>query len=84
MDFLAEGIILAGASGLLGFLGAYGLASLVNSLPLQSDMFAGLPVKGTTTAWSFGALAAIAIASALFPAWRAASLTPVEALRDER
>jgi putative ABC transport system permease protein len=84
MDFLAEGVILAGLSGVVGFLGAYGLASLVNSLPLQSDMFAGLPVKGATTAWSFGALAVVAIASALFPAWRAASLTPVEALRYER
>jgi putative ABC transport system permease protein len=84
MDFLAEGVILAGLSGVVGFLGAYGLASIVNSLPLQSDMFAGLPVKGATTAWSFGALAVVAIASALFPAWRAASLTPVEALRYER
>jgi putative ABC transport system permease protein len=84
MDFLAEGVILAGLSGLMGFLGAYGLASLVNSLPLQADMFAGLPVKGATTAWSFGALAVVAISSALFPAWRAASLTPVEALRYER
>ena len=36
----------------------------MNSLPLQSDMFAGLPVKGATTAWSFGALAIVAIASA--------------------
>jgi putative ABC transport system permease protein len=84
MDFLAEGVILAGLSGLMGFLGAFGLASLVNSLPLQADMFAGLPVKGATTAWSFGALAVVAISSALFPAWRAASLTPVEALRYER
>jgi putative ABC transport system permease protein len=83
MDFLAEGVILAGLSGLVGFLGAFGLASLVNMLP-QSDMFAGLPVKGATTAWSFAALAIVAIASALFPAWRAASLTPVEALRYER
>jgi len=83
MDFLTEGVMLAGLSGVVGFMGAYGLASLVNLLP-QSDMFAGLPVKGATTAWSFGALAVVAIASAVFPAWRAASLTPVEALRDER
>jgi putative ABC transport system permease protein len=84
IDFLVEGVLLAGLSGVMGFLGAYGLASIVNSLPLQSDMFGGLPVKGATTAWSFGALAVVAIASALFPAWRAASLTPVEALRYER
>jgi len=84
VDFLAEGVLLASVSGLVGFLGAFGLASLVNSLPLQADMFAGLPVKGSTTAWSFGALAVIAIASSVFPAWRAASLTPVEALRYER
>ena len=83
IDFLAEGIMLAGLSGVLGFMGAYGLASLVNMLP-QSDMFAGLPVKATTTLWSFTALAIVAVASALFPAWRAASLTPVEALRYER
>ncbi len=55
-DFLAEGVMLAGLSGILGFLGAYGLASLVNTLP-QSDMFAGLPVNGATTAMAFGALA---------------------------
>jgi len=84
IDFLVEGVLLAGLSGVMGFLAAYGLASLVNSLPLQSDMFGGLPVKGATTAWSFAALAVIAIASAIFPAWRAASLTPVEALRYER
>jgi len=84
VDFLVEGVVLAGLSGVLGFLAAYGLASIVNAMPLQSDMFAGLPVRGATTAWSFGALAVIAIASAVFPAWRAASLTPVEALRYER
>jgi ABC-type antimicrobial peptide transport system permease subunit len=33
---------------------------------------------------AFMALTITAIASALMPAWRAASMTPVEALRDER
>jgi ABC-type antimicrobial peptide transport system permease subunit len=79
-----EGALLAGLSGLMGFLGAYGLASLVNALPLKADMFAGLPVSGSTTAWAFGALAVVAISSALFPTWRAATLTPVEALRYDR
>ncbi|HZT33950.1 MAG TPA: ABC transporter permease [Bryobacteraceae bacterium] len=82
-DFLVEGILLAAASGLAGFAGAYGLSAIVNTFP-KSDMFAGLPVNGGTLAWSFGALAVIAIASALWPAWKAACLTPVEALRYER
>lgn len=82
-DFLAEGMLLAVASGAAGFLGAYGLAAIVNSFPLP-DMFPGLPVTGVTAAWAFGALAVIAVVSAVWPAWRAASLTPVEALRYER
>ena len=82
-DFLAEGVLLAGCSGLVGWLAAYGIAALVNQLPKQ-EMFGGLPVNGATTGIAFGALAVIAIASALWPAWRAASLTPVEALNYER
>ena len=82
-DFLLEGVLLAVISGLCGWAGAYALASAVNRMPKQ-EMFGGLPVNGTTTALAFGALAIIAVASALWPAWRAASLTPVEALRYER
>jgi len=82
-DFLLEGVLLAGMSGLVGWAGAYGVAAAVNALP-KREMFAGLPVDGTTTAIAFGALAAIAVASALWPAWRAARLTPVEALSYER
>ena len=82
-DFLLEGVLLAVLSGFGGWLAAYGLAAAVNTLP-KGDMFGGLPVSGTTTALSFAALGVIAVASALWPAWRAASLTPVEALRYER
>ncbi|HWQ52041.1 MAG TPA: ABC transporter permease [Bryobacteraceae bacterium] len=82
-DFLLEGVLLGGVSGMVGFLGAYGLAAVVNSFP-KPEMFGGLPVDGATTAWAFGALGLVAVASAVWPAWRAASLTPVEALRYER
>jgi ABC-type antimicrobial peptide transport system permease subunit len=68
---------------LAGFMGAYGLASLVNSFPMP-EFFAGLPVNGATVAWSFSALGIVAVLSALWPAWRASNLTPVEALRYER
>jgi putative ABC transport system permease protein len=82
-DFLLEGVVLAVTSGLAGWGGACGLASAVNRLP-KIEMFGGMPVNGTTTALAFGALAVIAVSSALWPAWRAANLTPVEALRYER
>ncbi|MSV28748.1 MAG: FtsX-like permease family protein [Bryobacterales bacterium] len=82
-DFLVEGALLAFGSGALGWLGSWSLAAFVNSFPMP-EMFGGLPVRPSTTLLAFTALAVIAIASALLPAWRAASLTPVEALRDER
>jgi putative ABC transport system permease protein len=83
VDFLAEGCALAFTSGLIGWSIAFGLSSLLKLVPMP-DMFPGLPVSGATTALAFGTLSVIAIASALFPAWRASSLTPVEALRYER
>lgn len=82
-DFLLEGVLLASVSGTMGFLGAYGLATLVNQFPLP-EMFPGLPVRGGTAALAFAVLSVIAVGSALWPAWKAASLTPVEALRYER
>jgi putative ABC transport system permease protein len=83
VDYLVEGTLLAVVSGLCGWALSYGIAAAVNTLPKQ-EMFAGLPVKGTTTAIAFAALGIIAVASALWPAWRAASLTPVKALSYER
>jgi putative ABC transport system permease protein len=82
-DFLTEGALLAFGSGAVGWLGSWSLAAFVNSFPMP-EMFAGLPVRPSTTLIAFSALAVIAVASSLAPAWRAASLTPVEALRDER
>jgi putative ABC transport system permease protein len=82
-DFLAEGCTLAFLSGLAGWSFAFGISSLLKLVKMP-DAFPGLPVSGTTTLVAFGTLTVIAIASSLLPAFRAASLTPVEALRYER
>jgi putative ABC transport system permease protein len=83
MDFFIEGCLLAAISGTIGWAVAFGLSSLLKLVPMP-DAFPGLPVSMNTTLLSFGALTLIAILSSLLPAWRAASLTPVEALRYER
>jgi putative ABC transport system permease protein len=83
LDYLLEGVLLAVISGLCGWACSYGIAAAVNTIP-KRDMFGGLPVNGTTTAIAFISLGVIAVASALWPAWRAASLTPVQALSYER
>jgi putative ABC transport system permease protein len=83
IDFLVEGCVLAFSSGMIGWGAAFGISSAL-TLVKMPDMFPGLPVSQDTSAIAFVSLAVIAIASALIPAWRAASLTPVEALRYER
>lgn len=83
IDFLAEGCVLAFSSGFVGWGIAFTLSSLLKLVKMP-DQFPGLPVSAVTSAIAFAALALIAIISALIPAWHAASLTPVEALRDER
>ena len=70
-------------SGALGMAGTALLAAGVNSLPLP-EMFSGLPVSARDALIALAALGTVAIASSMPPAWRAANLTPVEALRQER
>jgi putative ABC transport system permease protein len=83
IDFLMEGCVLAFLSGLVGFMIAFGLSSALKLVKMP-DMFPGLPVSLLTALMAFGSLTIIAVTSSLFPAWRAASLTPVEALRYDR
>jgi putative ABC transport system permease protein len=81
-QFFIEAVLIAGISGGVGLGIAYGFCSLVNMLPMP-DFFAGL-----VTTWRSGLIAVvllgtIAILSALYPARRAASIDPIEALRYE-
>ncbi len=83
VDFLVEGTILAMVSGGIGWAIAFGLSYSLHFVKMP-DAFPGLPVSLLTTLFTFAALTVIAVSSALFPAWRASALTPVEALRYER
>jgi putative ABC transport system permease protein len=81
-EILLEGMVLAVVSGLCGFLLVAGLAAIVNSMPMPA-FFAGLPIDRNLVLIVTFLLGAVAVLSALPPAWRAARMTPVEALRFE-
>jgi putative ABC transport system permease protein len=81
-QFFIEAVIIAALSGGIGLGIAFGFCALVNLLPMP-DFFAGLIPDWTSGLVATGLLGTIAVAAALYPARRAASIDPIEALRYE-
>jgi putative ABC transport system permease protein len=81
-QFFVEALIIAFVSGGIGLGVAFGFCALVNLLPMP-DFFAGLIPDWKSGLIATGLLSTIAVASALYPARRAASIDPIEALRYE-
>jgi putative ABC transport system permease protein len=81
-QFFLEGFFLTIVSGGAGMLVALGLCKLVNLAPMP-DRFSGMILPWQSGVFSLATLVAIGIATATYPARRAAQLPPVEALRFE-
>jgi len=81
-QFFLETIIVVAISGGTGLLISYGFCALVNLLPMP-PFFEGLLASWKLGAVSISLLGLIAVLSALYPANRAASVDPIEALRFE-
>jgi putative ABC transport system permease protein len=81
-QFFLEGLLLTAISGAIGVGAAYAATKLFGLVP-PIDGFELPHIYPATAALAVGSLAAAGIIAGLYPARRAALLTPVEALRQE-
>ena len=82
IEYVLEASTIGGLGGAVGFGIGYGLTAFVNAMGSRSGMDIFL-VTPRLTALALGFAVLMATAAGIIPAWRAARLDPVTALRSQ-
>jgi putative ABC transport system permease protein len=84
IQFFLEGLMLTGLSGVIGILGAAALMFAMGRVVGNNDMGFDPPrLVPWSAALALGTLALSGVVAGIYPAYKAAMLEPVEALRKE-
>jgi len=81
-QFFLESMILTFAAGVTGIFFGWALCALINLFP-KIDFFAGMIVTPEVGLIAFGFLILVGVLSSIYPAFMAAVVDPIEALRHE-
>lgn len=82
VQFFAESMTLTLIAGFTGIFVGWGLCALINQFP-KIDFFAGMIVTPGVGLIAFGFLMLVGVLSSIYPAFMAAVVDPIEALRYE-
>jgi putative ABC transport system permease protein len=82
IQFFSESMTLTLIAGLSGIFAGWALCALINQFP-KIDFFAGMIVTPEVGLVAFGFLILVGVLSSIYPAFMAAVVDPIEALRHE-